>query len=167
MKQIEKIPTVFLWLVGALCILFPTQVADVLPFLLGSVMLAVGVMRMGVYLWDKRFLEGETPELGQDIIVLVMGVVFLCAGTEAVGLMGVVWGIIGLKKAAETINQALRQFCLHQKALLAAAEAAIRVVLALALLFNPFEKFSAHMVLLGVELILTNIRLPREACEKR
>ena len=56
MKQIEKIPTVFLWLVGALCILFPAQVADILPFLLGSVMLAVGVMRMGVYLWDKRFL---------------------------------------------------------------------------------------------------------------
>lgn len=87
---------------------------------------------------------------------------FLCAGSEAVGLMGVVWGIIGLRKAAGTIDQALRRMYRHQPALLLAAEAAIRIVLALALLFDPFEKFSSHIVLLGLELILTNVKLPQE-----
>lgn len=36
------------------------------------------------------------------------------------------------------------------------------VMLALALLFDPFEKFSAHVVLLGVELIVANVQLPQE-----
>lgn len=97
-----------------------------------------------------------------DIVRLWLGVAFLCAGSEAVGLMGVVWGIIGLRKAAGTIDQALRRMYRHQPALLLAVEAAIRIVLALALLFDPFEKFSSHIVLLGLELILTNVKLPQE-----
>ena len=162
MKQISRIPSAAFLLVGALCIFFPSHVAGVLPFLLGGIMLIAGIMHGAAYLRDKRFLEDEPQGIGPDIILAVMGVAFLCAGSEAVGLMGVVWGIIGLRKAAGTIDQARRRMYRHQPALLLAAEAAIRVVLALALLFDPFEKFSSHIVLLGLELILTNVKLPQE-----
>lgn len=162
MKQISRIPSAAFLLVGALCIFFPSHVAGVLPFLLGGIMLIAGVVHGAAYLRDKRFLEDESQGIGPDIILAVMGVAFLCAGSEAVGLMGVVWGIIGLRKAAGTIDQALRRMYQHQKALLLAVEAAIRIVLALALLFDPFEKFSSHIVLLGLELILTNVKLPQE-----
>lgn len=162
MKQISRIPSAAFLLVGALCIFFPSHVAGVLPFLLGGIMLIAGIVHGAAYLWDKRFLEDEAQGIGPDIILAVMGVAFLCAGSEAVGLMGVVWGIIGLRKAAGTIDQALRRMYRHQPALLLAVEAAIRIVLALALLFDPFEKFSSHIVLLGLELILTNVKLPQE-----
>ena len=162
MKQISRIPSAAFLLVGALCIFFPSHVAGVLPFLLGGIMLIAGIVHGAVYLRDKRVLEDEPQWSGPDIILAVMGGAFLCAGSEAVGLMGVVWGIIGLWKAAGTIDQALRRMYRHQPALLLAAEAAIRIVLALALLFDPFEKFSSHIVLLGLELILTNVKLPQE-----
>ena len=162
MKQISRIPSAAFLLVGALCIFFPSHVAGVLPFLLGTIMLIAGIVHGAAYLRDKRILEDEPQGIGPDIILAVMGVAFLCAGSEAVGLMGVVWGIIGLRKAAGTIDQALRRMYRHQPALLLAAEAAIRTVLALALLFDPFEKFSSHIVLLGLELILTNVKLPQE-----
>ncbi len=162
MKQISRIPSAAFLLVGALCIFFPSHVAGVLPFLLGGIMLIAGIVHGAAYLRDKRFLEDESQGIGPDIILAVMGVAFLCAGSEAVGLMGVVWGIIGLRKAAGTIDQALRRMYRHQPALLLAVEAAIRIVLALALLFDPFEKFSSHIVLLGLELILTNVKLPQE-----
>ena len=162
MKQISRIPSAAFLLVGALCIFFPSHVAGVLPFLLGGIMLIAGIVHGAAYLRDKRFLEDESQGIGPDIILAVMGVAFLCAGSEAVGLMGMVWGIIGLRKAAGTIDQALRRMYRHQPALLLAAEAAIRIVLALALLFDPFEKFSSHIVLLGLELILTNVKLPQE-----
>lgn len=60
------------------------------------------------------------------------------------------------------MDQALRKLYRHQKALLLVVEAVVRVILALALLFDPFEKFSAHVVLLGVELIVANVQLPQE-----
>ena len=162
MKQVSRIPSIAFLLLGALCILFPAHVAGVLPFLLGGIMLIAGVMHGGAYLRNKRFLEGESQGLGPDVVLVVMGVAFLCAGSEAIGLMGVVWGIIGLRKVSETIDQVLRQMYQHQPAILLIVEAVIRIILALALLFAPFEKFVPHIVLLGLELILTNVKLPQE-----
>lgn len=98
MKYLNKIPSVAFWVIGVLCVLFPARVAGVLPFLLGGVMLAVGLLRGIAYLQDKKFLDPGTPGMGQDIILVVMGAVFWCAGSEAIGLMGVVWGILGLRK---------------------------------------------------------------------
>ena len=131
MKQISRIPSASFLFFFALCIFFPSHVAGVLPFLLGGIMLIAGIVHGAAYLRDKRFLEDEPQGIGPDIILAVMGVAFLCAGSEAVGLMGVVWGIIGLRKAAGTIDQALRRMYRHQPALLLATEAAIRIVLAL------------------------------------
>ena len=54
----------------------------------------------------------------------------------------------------------------HQPAILLIVEAVIRIILALALLFAPFEKFAPHIVLLGLELILANVKLPQEEHEK-
>lgn len=162
MKQINEVPSIAFFILGALCILFPTHVAGALPFLLGGIMLATGILHGTDYFRDKRFLENDSQGIGPDIILSVMGIAFLCAGAEAVGLMGVVWGIIGLRKASTSIDEALRRIYQHRPAVLLTSEAAIRVVLALALVFAPFEKFSAHIVLLGFELILTNVKLPQE-----
>ena len=162
MKQVSRIPSIAFLLLGVLCILFPVHIAGVLPFLLGGIMLVAGVMHGGAYLRNQRFLEGESQGLGPDVVLVVMGVAFLCAGSEAIGLMGVVWGIIGLRKASGTIDQVLRRMYQHQPAVFLIVEAVIRIILALALLFAPFEKFVPHIVLLGLELILTNVKLPQE-----
>lgn len=162
MKQVSKIPSIAFLILGAICIFFPTHVAGILPFLLGGIMLIAGIMHGATYLRNKCFLDDKPQGIGTDVVLAVMGVAFLCAGSETVGLMGVVWGIIGLRKASGTIDQALRRVYQRQPALLLAVEAAIRIALALALLFAPFEKFSPHIVLLGLELILANIKLPQE-----
>lgn len=94
MKQVSRIPSIAFLLLGVLCILFPVHIAGVLPFLLGGIMLVAGVMHGGAYLRNQRFLEGESQGLGPDVVLVVMGVAFLCAGSEAIGLMGVVWGTV-------------------------------------------------------------------------
>ena len=81
------------------------------------------------------------------------------------GIMGITWGLLGLRKAAETINEALRRAYRRESALLTGAEAFLRVILALALLFEPLEKFAPHIMLLGLELVLVNVRLPKEKPE--
>ena len=42
-----------------------------------------------------------------------------------------------------------------------AIEFLLRMTLALILLFHPFEKFSAHIIILGLELIAVSTRLPQ------
>ena len=72
-------------------------------------MLFTGLLHGISYLCAQAFLESRAPELGQDVILTVMGAAFLCEGSGAVGIMGITWGLLGLRKAAETINEALRR----------------------------------------------------------
>lgn len=73
--------------------------------------------------------------------------------------------MLGLRKAADTIDLALGRAYRGEGVLLASAEAFLRVILALALLFEPLEKFVPHIVLLGLELVLVNVHLPKEKAE--
>lgn len=163
MKRLNTILRCILPLVGVVCIVIPGHVTSVLPYLLGGAMLVRGLAHAIAYIRSGEFIKKASMEMGQDVVLIVMGISFLCEGAGALGLMGITWGLIGLRKAAATIAQALRQALGRQKVLLTAFEALIRLTLALALLFDPFEKFPSHIVLLGLELILANIRLPREA----
>lgn len=163
MKQAKRILMLLLPVVGVVCILLPEQVTQVLPILLGGVMLLTGVIRMAGYLRARAYLKADSLTCGQNVILVVMGVAFLVMGEGSIGLMGTTWGLLGLRKAAETVDEALRRSCRKQHALLLWLEALVRLVLALALLFDPFAKFSGHIVLLGVELILVNVRLPQES----
>ena len=71
----------------------------------------------------------------------------------------------GTGPGAGTIKEALRRAYRRESALLTGAEAFLRVILALALLFEPLEKFVPHIMLLGLELVLVNVRLPKEKPE--
>lgn len=162
MKSLDFLLRMLLPVVGVICILIPRQVTGALPFLLGGTMLLIGAARALLYLRSRAYLRTSGPNFGQSLILTVMGVAYLCKGPDAIGLMGITWGLLGLRKAAETFNAFLRQLYRREKFLLLGLDGVCRVVLALALLFDPFEKFSFHVVLLGLELILVNIRLPKE-----
>ena len=165
MKSMDRYLRFLLPLIGVACIVAPGHVAGVLPYLLGGGMLFTGLLHGISYLRAQAFLESRAPELGQDVILTVMGAAFLCEGSGAVGIMGITWGLLGLRKAAETINEALRRAYRRESALLTGAEAFLRVILTLALLFEPLEKFAPHIMLLGLELVLVNVRLPKEKPE--
>ena len=152
-------------LVGVVCIILPGHVAGILPYLLGGAMLLTGLFHGKTYLQNRKFLKSRTPELGNDVILVVMGVAFLCEGSGAMEIMGITWGLLGLRKAADSIDLALGQAYRGEGVLLSGAEAFLRVILALALLFEPLEKFVPHIVLLGLELVLVNVHLPKEKAD--
>lgn len=162
MKQVNRVIRLLLPLMGLVCILAPMQVAGVLPYLLGGVMLLNGLVQGARHLRSRCFLQPGAQQLGQDLVLVVVGAATLCAGDGAVTMMGITWGMLGLRKAAATANEALANLCQRRPAVLLVLETAIRLVLAMALLFEPFESFSSHLVLLGLELILANIRLLKE-----
>ena len=160
MRSIQTALRALLPLVGGVCVLFPEQVARVLPLLLGGAMLLTGLVRAALYLSRRPLPREAPPELGETLILLVMGTAFLWEGSDAIGVIGVTWGLLGLRKAAGVLNEALRRaFQREGSPLLPALEAVLRLALALALLFDPFAKFAPHIVLLGLELIVANLRL--------
>ena len=89
--------------------------------------------------------------------MFIMGTAFLIKGSDALEAIGITWAIIGIRKAAKSLNCAIRQFYSKKYFMALIVEFSVRITLALLLLFNPLEKFSKHLFILGLELITVSI----------
>lgn len=73
--------------------------------------------------------------------------------------MGIVWAMIGIRKAAQTLIRLIDAVD-HQKPYWhLVIEFCVRILLALLLLFDPYGKFTPHLRILGAELIVNNFQL--------
>ncbi len=162
MKALKKLESVIFPIIGIICVLGAEHIVWLLPYLLGGAMMAVGAL-MGIgYFQDKRFLNQNSEELVYGIVMLIMGLAFIIQGPNALVPIGTTWAIIGIRKAAKSLNQAIRQIYLKQHFAVPVLTFAVRIALALLLLFDPHGKFSSHVVILGLELIATSIKLKKE-----
>ena len=93
------------------------------------------------------------------IVLLIMGLAFIIKGADALGPMGTTWAIIGIRKAAKSLNQAVQQIYRKEHFAVPGIAFLVRIALALILLFDPYEKFSSHIVILGLEIIVSSVRL--------
>lgn len=161
MKVLLKIKSFVFPVIGIICIFWPEHITGALPYLLGGAMAAVGLL-MGIsYFQDKQFLEQSSEGLVYSIIMLIMGAAFIIKGKDALGAIGTTWAIIGIRKASKSLNQTIRQIYMKKHFALSTAEFLIRILFAMILLFDPYEKFSTHVIILGLELIVTSIRLKK------
>lgn len=148
-------------IIGVVCILIPGPVASVLPYLLGGAMVLAGIVKGTNYIQNKKFLGRNSYKLAHGLILLIMGTAFILQGTRSLGPMGTTWAIIGIRKASKSLERAIRQIYAKEHFIAPIMEFLLRIMLALFLLFDPFEKFSTHIAILGLELIVTSIRFSK------
>lgn len=163
--MIQTIQTVICYLfpiIGVVCILLPGYVTAVLPYLLGGAMVLAGIARGLNDIRNKEFLGRSSYGLAHGLILLIMGAAFIVQGAKALGPMGTTWAIIGIRKASKSLGWAIRQIYAKENFFAPIMEFLLRIILALILLFDPFEKFSTHVVILGLELIATSIRFSKD-----
>lgn len=72
--------------------------------------------------------------------------------------MGITWGLIGLQDVNEEIVEILTKKNNGENWGLSAAFTTIKLLLSLALIFEPMEKFNFHIVLLGCEILIVTLR---------
>ena len=73
--------------------------------------------------------------------------------------MGIVWAIIGIRKAAQTLIRLIDTADHRKPYWYLVIEFCVRILLALLLLFDPYGKFTPHLRILGAELIVHNFGL--------
>ena len=162
--MIQMIQNVICYLfpvIGVVCILLPGYVTAVLPYLLGGAMALAGMVRGVNDIRNKELLSRSSDGLTHGLILLIMGTAFMVQGTKSLGPMGTTWAILGIRKASKSLGRAIRQIQAEEHFIAPIMEFLLRITLALILLFDPFEKFSTHVVILGLELIATSIRFSK------
>lgn len=162
--MIQTIQNVICYLfpiIGVICILLPGYVTAVLPYMLGGAMVLAGMVRGVNDIRSKEVLSRSSDGLAHGLILLIMGTAFIVQGAASLGPMGTTWAIIGIRKASKSLGRTIRQIHAKEHFIAPIMEFLLRITLALILLFDPFEKFSTHVAILGLELIVTSIRFSK------
>ena len=86
---------------------------------------------------DARSLVEEPAVLGRAVVMCVLGGVILVQGHASISFVGVMWGLLGLYKAADEIDEVVH--ALKGR--------------------SPFANIEHHVLLLGLELIAYPFRI--------
>lgn len=160
--MISRTFAILLLLSGVTCILFTNQVHRLFPYILGGIMILIGLNHTLFGLWTGEYRSQETKLTAGGIVYVALGVVILFHHADADGMIGSVWGILGLMKGSEALNLSL--FCFSQKKpfLAKGLQATVELILGFLLLLDPLSAVRHHIFLLGIELSLVGWQLFRE-----
>ena len=158
MKRMMAILGCLFPIIGAVCIFFPEYVTKGLPYLLGGAMAVDGAAHIAIYIQSKPLSDDRSDQLARGLVLLIMGCAFMLQGARSLGAIGITWSIIGIRKASKSLSEMIRRIRHKEHFLSSLLLFLARITLALLLLFDPFEKVSAHIMILGMELIAVSIR---------
>ena len=145
-------------IIGLLCVIFPEQITAALPYVLGVSMAGAGILYCLPYFRGREARAEHSAELSSGCVLLVVGIVCVVHGAGFIGPIGIVWAIIGIRKAARSLSGAIQKFGANMVCVVSFIEFMVRMTLSVLLLLYPMEKFVGHIVLLGLELIAVSIR---------
>ena len=134
------ISAILIILNGVICIVNHQQIYKWIPSLCGAILLIKGIIMLieGIRAKEYATLEGKKIE-------------------RALFIVGVFWGLEGLNKATNYLNEGLYYFTRKEKFIFPMSKAIIEFVLSSILIFDPFSKIAEHVVILGLELVLEGV----------
>lgn len=167
-EQVSVISLLFLPLLGLCCLLLPEASTMALPFVLGGIMTVSGIggivhaaasVKRDEGDGDGRGRAAEHAILGKAIVMSVLGIVILVQGHASISFVGVMWGLLGLYKAADEIDEVVHALRARRRFVLKLAFTVFEMVLAVLLIVSPFASIEHHVLLLGLELIAYPFRI--------
>ena len=149
-------------LLGAACILFTEQIHDIFPFLLGFLMLGIGICDIYRGVVTKEYQTIETKLISWGIVNTILGVVILCHHQNSDQIIGAIWGMVGVVKGSEKLNHTIHLYASHQPFFKELFHSILELALGILLLLDPIASFEHHLVILGIELIIRSIQTVSE-----
>ncbi len=150
--KVSVIALLLLPLIGLGCVLLPGDIVHALPYVLGVVMTVSGVASITAGVRSRR-IEGGRHSIGTGLVMSVVGVVAFLQGSDSINYIGVIWGVLGLLKAAHGFDDALHHAAAHERFAFILAFAVFNLVVSVLLVLNPFANIDHHIIVLGVELL--------------
>ena len=156
-EQVSVVSLLLLPLLGMCCLLIPDTVTDALPYLLGGLMAVSGAAGLVYAVAHASGARADARRLAEEPAVL--GGVILVQGHASISFVGVMWGLLGLYKAADEIDEVVHALKGRRPFALKLAFTVFEMVLAVLLIISPFANIEHHVLLLGLELIAYPFRI--------
>ncbi len=137
-------------IIGIILLIVPDAFIDILPYLIGIVLSIYGCINFFV---SKKYPDSDV-RMGDAIVNIAVGVIILLQKSRSVSTIGVIWAMQSFNEVAEEIEDYRSN---HEFHLLSLVSIIIATVLAVLLMLDPYEHFSEHVRILGLEMIFTTL----------
>ena len=130
-----------------------------IPIIIGTIIIIMSVISIIISIMKKEYKTLETNILASGIVSFLLGIMVLINNQNSIPFIAIVWGILGLKKGVKGLNIALYNKANKKKYIIELIHSIIETILSILLIFNPFEKFEEHLIILGIEMIVSSLKI--------
>ncbi|WP_196000077.1 DUF308 domain-containing protein [Clostridium sp. 1001271B_151109_B4] len=157
-KQIwDYISTILIIINGFICISYHEEIIGWLPNICAMVLLIKGIVKMIEGIKEKDYASLEEKKLERSLVIIAVAIAILIQRENALVVVVIFWGISGLNKSANYLNEALYYFSKKEGGFLPLIKAIIEFTLSILLIFDPLGKATEHILILGFELIIEGV----------
>lgn len=154
------------FVLGVLCVSITGLIAEVLPYIVGSMMIVVGLVQFIVAIVHREYKEVKTNKTITFFLVAALGVMIILqeidsTNDSAIMLVSVIWGVLGLFEGAHALNHALHRIANSERCAYYLIKGLLECVVAFMLLYRPdsHEIHHFHIIVFGANLILDAITM--------
>ncbi len=140
---------------GIVFILFANRITSYAPYIAGAVLILYAAINVFTAI---RYPESGI-NLGDAVIRGIVGIILLLETKQAIAILGIVWAVISLNDAAKEINDYFRT---KKFRIIGAVGIVFTIIISALLMLDPFEHFSFHVRILGIEMIAETLIRRRE-----
>lgn len=152
--------------VGILCVCLTEQITKILPYIVGGLMVAIGVTRFIIALIRKEYRTLETNQTATSLLAAALGVVVILEHLDpdsnwAIVFISIVWGLWGLFEGAHAFNHAFKRIAEHERCIYYLLKGVIECAVAFMLLYQPeaHDIHHFHIIVFGVNLIFNGVTM--------
>ncbi len=152
--------------VGVLCIAMTDKITELLPYIVGGMMVVIGFVRFVVALCQHEYRQTKTNRTATSLIVTALGAMiivqhFMPENDSAITFISIVWGILGLFEGAHAFNHAFKRIANSERCVYYLIKGLIEVVVAFMLLYDPgnHDTHRFHIIVFGCNLLFDAITM--------
>lgn len=158
-EKIETARQIVFIILGFINVIFASTLREKLPYIIGITSVIIGSISLIKNIKNKEYQKLETMRISRDFVSVILGVMILLKGEHAIPFIAIVWGISGLQKASKGLNIALYNRAQKKPFFLELLHSTLELIFAILLIFNPFEKLEEHLIILGIEMIISSLKI--------
>lgn len=151
--------------VGVVCVSIPVLIISVLPYIVGGMMILIGVVRFIIALIQHEYRHVKTNRTATSLILAALGILIIIqhfrADDAAITFIAIVWGIFGLFEGAYAFNHAFKRIVNAERAIYYILKGLVEVAVAFLLLYDPanHDTHNLHIIVFGCNLILDSVAM--------
>lgn len=157
--RVRAIIQIIFMVTGLINITCANVLTKKLPFIIGLVTMITSIISLMKNIKEKEYKTLDTMKIPTNIVTIIISSIILFEQQNAIPFIAMVWGLSGLRKGIKGLNVAIFNKTHNKKFLLEFFHATIETTLSILLIFNPFEKIEEHLILLGIEMIISSLRI--------